>query len=382
MKQILKKIFIVSIVFIELLFSKSLIAEQADLYEEKNAQLTGVNRQIAQLQKELQQSRNQKEILDKELQQIELEISKSSVDLSNAKQERTITEQEITQLQQKTSRQQQQIKQQQKYLVDQVRAAYLLGNNNTAKLLLNQQDPKQVNRLLTYYGYINLARAELVATLTDFMTELNETQAATETQSQQLNRLMVQIQGQQQELGQQQSYRQAIVEALNKQVASDDEVLQGLLNNKKELEQLIQSLSLPQGLNIDKPFAKMQKQLPWPLKGEIAVAYGQKISQSSMTYSGVFITAPAGETVQAIYPGQVVFANWMKGYGLLLILDHGDGYMSLYAHNQSLYQQEGDQIGAGSVIATVGNSGGNRKDGLYFEIRHDGRSINPSDWCT
>jgi len=345
---------------------------------EKSEQLNRLNQQIVQLQTKLGQSKDKHSLLTRELQQTETNIGQFSRQLTTTEEALAEKQVELAQLQQEVRDQQTQLESEQALLGEQLRVFYQLGESNYMKLLLSQQDPNNIARLSTYYGYINLARNELIASLHVVLDKLAANRRKIEQETQQLATLQQQQQEQEQQLATDQSYHQAIIQQLNTDIQSQDEILQTLLANKAALEGLITRLEQATKIPSSKPFADMRKQLPWPAHGTLLTE--QSLQYSVIQYSGIFIAAPEGEAVRAIYPGQVVFANWLRGFGLLMIIDHGQGYMSLYAHNQSLYKDEGDPVDMGDLIATIGNSGGNQQNGLYFEIRQNGKILNLLDW--
>lgn len=165
-----------------------------------------------------------------------------------------------------------------------------------------------------------------------------------------------------------------------------DQQLNTLLANKQALEQLVTQLNTPSPKTPvyqqpSQPFVNMQGKLTWPTVGQITQRFGSSVDQTSVTSEGVFISAPQNQPVRAVYPGRVIFAGWLRGIGMLIILDHGNGYMTLYGHDHSLFKKVGDVVKAGDEIADVGFSGGDQKSGLYFQIRANGQPLNPETWC-
>ncbi|MEX1033351.1 MAG: peptidoglycan DD-metalloendopeptidase family protein [Cellvibrionaceae bacterium] len=172
---------------------------------------------------------------------------------------------------------------------------------------------------------------------------------------------------------------------LNESIETKDQELQQLARDRQYIEQLMTEIVATVGhqntFNSDAPFAELRGKLPWPAEGQIAHSFGSERVAGKMKWDGVLIRASEGEPVKAIHHGRVVFADYLRGHGLLIIVDHGEGYMSLYAHNQTLKKAVGNWVEAGEVIASVGSSGGQRQAGLYFEIRQHGRPTNPGTWC-
>ncbi len=265
------------------------------------------------------------------------------------------------------------------------RSAWMSGNEEYLKLVLNQEDPRQSARMLRYYGYLSSARAEKLTafqkTLDDMARITTDIEAVTVTLEQQQQTLAAK----QESLGAGQQQRQQLLANLDAGLAAQGAQLDQLELDKVEIELLLQELqSSVAELSLDEeqePFADRKGLLPWPLDGPHLNSFGERHTLGDLTREGVTIGASAGDNVRAIHHGRVVFADWFTTSGLLLIIDHGGGYMSLYAHNQELYKAVGEWVAAGDVIAAAGNTGGQREASLYFEIRRNGRAENPAFWC-
>ena len=168
---------------------------------------------------------------------------------------------------------------------------------------------------------------------------------------------------------------------LNAKIKTRQQRLAILEKNKIHLESTLKSLSQKSNAWTDDYAVLKRGKLPWPAKGRILSSFGRSISSSELKSTGVLIQAPMGRKVRAVMPGKVIFSRWMRGYGLLIIVDNGHGYMTLYGRNESLYKKRGDVIKRGEIISAVGNSGGYQKSALYFAIRHNAKPVNPSKWC-
>lgn len=265
-----------------------------------------------------------------------------------------------------------------------LREAWQLGRAQRLRVLFNQEHPETLSRHMTWYRYFNEARAaqveryqQTIARLDSIEPDIVAATAALETAR---NRLM----SEQEALAVQQQARKQALAALKRDIHSADTELGRLNRERSELETLLRAvedsianLTLPSDAT---PFAKARGRLPWPVAGRMAHSYGSARG-SNMRWQGVLIRANSGQPVQAIHHGRVVFADWFRGLGLLVIIDHGDEYLSLYAHNQSLLKEVGEWASAGEPVATVGTSGGQAEAGLYFEIRHRGKPENPTRWC-
>lgn len=270
-------------------------------------------------------------------------------------------------------------------LATQMRAAYVTGRQERIKLLLNQEDPATLSRVLTYYDYLHRYRAGRMDRLQTQLATLARTREQIDAETSQLASLQDKNQQEKQALEQSQSQRRQVVRALAKDLLSQGEEMTRLQRDEQELQNLLRGLrealsDIPPDVDDSQPFAQRRGELPWPSKGRVSVNFGQaKIG--NLRWDGVMISAPEGREVHAVHAGRVAYADWLRGFGLLVIIDHGDGYMTLYGHNQSLFKETGDWVSAGEVIASVGNSGGRDQTGVYFGIRHQGKPVDPIRWC-
>jgi len=261
----------------------------------------------------------------------------------------------------------------------QLRAAYAMGRQDKLKLLLSQDDPATLNRMLGYYRYLNKARQTRIERIRANRQRLAALQ---QQQRDELHRLK-QDQDEQHAMGGEllleHERRAKLVAELKRQVNTKTQELQRLHQDRKQLRLLLKKLA-EQAANrdlrtrLEQPFAALKGKLPWPVEGRLE-------STTRGKGTGDMIIAPAGAPVRAIHRGRVAFADWLRGYGLLIIIDHGAGFMSLYGRNQSLYKGLGEWVEAGETIAAVGNSGGNRDPGVYFAIRKHGKAVDPLNWC-
>ena len=292
---------------------------------------------------------------------------------------------ELMELDKRMARQDALLSGQREQLAQQIRAAYKTGRNNYLKLLLNQQEPGRVGRILAYYNYDVQARTRRIAGINIALAEI----ASLEQRIQSETQALIQLQeDQEQKLVEFQSYRTSRHEITSKlQAYIDDQgaQLQILQGNEQELTKLVSELK-HQELAIQifedmPPFNTLQGKLDWPVRGKITSRFGSLRKGGKLKWQGVNIAAKNGAEVKAITTGKVVFADWFRNMGLLMILDHGDGFMTLYGHNERLLKKPGDWVLAGEPITRVGDTGGQYRSGLYFEIRQSGNPINPNLWC-
>lgn len=268
---------------------------------------------------------------------------------------------------------------------DYLRAASMLGQGSELKLLLNQNDHSQAARMLQYYRYLTAARSARLDAFRATLASLEEVSANLSVNAQELGSRQEKLQEEEAELAAGQATRLALLDRLDHELEAQGQSLARLQAQQREIELLLEELrSSIADLDLgeaDIPFAERRGQLPWPLQAQPANSFGSQRAQGDIRWEGVLLPAPAGSPVQAIHHGRVVFADWLGSSGQLLIIDHGGGFMSLYAHNQELYKTVGEWVSGGDRIAAVGNTGGQRETGLYFEIRRNGTAENPVNWC-
>lgn len=274
---------------------------------------------------------------------------------------------------------------QQSLIKQYVRSAYQTGRQEYFRLLFNQENPDQVSRTLGYYRYFSAARSQAVSEFNTTLNQLRDTQTAINTTTLALNDQRDTLQNQRATLRTTMNQRQDLLDDLDVKLSGSAEKLAALEAEREEMALLIEELrrsiaDLALG-NQEQPFASLKGKLAWPVAGRLQNSWGSAYGLGDLTYEGVTIAAELGADVRAVHHGRVVFSDWFSSSGLLLIIDHGDGYMSLYAHNQALFKEVGEWVSSGETIASVGNTGGQGESGLYFEIRHNGSSENPSAWC-
>jgi septal ring factor EnvC (AmiA/AmiB activator) len=262
----------------------------------------------------------------------------------------------------------------------------MMGRQGQLKIIFNQQDPAMLGRMFTYYDYFNRARADRIADIDRKLQEVVTLEQAIAQESEGLERLRADQIQQKEALAESRASRRQILVKLEGEIRTKEQQLASLMRDERSLAELLSRLQealrdLPVDVPDNVPFSSLKGRLPWPVQGKIAARFGSSRKAESLTWRGILIDADEGREVRAIYNGRVVFADWMRGFGLLVIVDHGNGYMSLYGHNQSLYKDVGESVRKGEVVATVGNSGGREVPGLYFEIRHNGVPDNPVFWC-
>jgi septal ring factor EnvC (AmiA/AmiB activator) len=361
------------------------IAEGATQRQAKEAELNRLRARIDTLRTDLNRVRNRYDGMRNELRDLEQRIATLRKNLAELDSQLDTQQGKLRILERKQQRLESALHEQRDHLARQVRAAYAVGRQEYVKILLNQEDPAAVGRVVTYYDYLNRARLERIATINTTLDELTTVKAELAAETQQLQQLRDQAAGEKRNLEESRNKRSALVARLKGEISSKDQQLARLQADEKELQKLITALShaledIPPDIE-GKPFKNLMGKLAWPARGPFLAKYGARRNVGSLTWQGVLIGAPEGQQVRAVSQGRVAFAEWLRGYGLLMIIDHGDGYMSLYGYNQTLYKSVGDWVKAGDIVAAVGSSGGQEQSGLYFEIRHNGKPANPAQWC-
>ena len=337
---------------------------------------------IADIKTTLAQKKSQLNDLQNDLQQSETALANAQNTLKQTDQQLKQQTVQMHKLQQQEQQLDNKLEQQQQKLAKHLQTAYILGRQPYLKMLLNQQNPYQISRIITYYRFINGERISAIKILQGTVDKIVANQTQIKDHRQKLLALKTQLQQDTKKLQQARQKRGQAVSQLNQSITNSQAQLANLLNNKEKLLDTLHRVKYGftqnyRGVN----FRHYKHKLPWPVPGKVLHLFGQSIHDSQIKWNGVLIEAPLGRPVRAIAGGKVIFSKWLAGYGFLIIISHGHGYMSLYGRNQTLYKHLGDTVHSGDVIATVGKSGGYKTPALYFAIRHYSRPLNPVAWC-
>ncbi len=375
-------IMLLSLFFPSAVFSSNSSGSKGQL---KQQQLKQLRQQIKDLKSSLKQQQHHKSRLEQEIQQAEQQIADIARKLFNTGQKIQQLNTSLEQLNQRLQKHNRELTVQQELLSGQLQASYNIGRQEYLKLLLNQQNPATISRIMTYYDYFNRARSRQIDEVNQLLSNISTDKQAISLTRQNLQAQQIQLENEKRHLEQKQAQRNELVSKLDQDIASKDKQLKNLLRDKKNLTRLIKKLKkalddIP-ALPTEKPFSKQRGKLYWPAKGKVKNLYNHWRSVGEVKWQGNIIRTTEGTPVHAISHGRIAYSDWLRGYGLIIIIDHGDGYMSLYAHNQALLKEVGDWVENNEIIATVGSSGGLKQAGLYFEIRHNGKPDNPSRWC-
>lgn len=371
------------LVFLFLCLGWANLGLAAQQQEASQAQLKKLQQDIKQLQGWLNTAKGEHSQLETQLQKIEQEISQLVTRIAGIVSEAQELEVRLKNLNQQKAKLQTQLNQQSDYLKQQIRSAYSVGRQEYLKVLLNQQQPDKLARLLRYYDYINKQRTQQIEKYLGTAKQLEIVQGEIISRSRTLEGVRKSLQDRRQELLAEQHNRQKLIAQLSQEIKGKGNELTKLQADQKRLEELLAAVNeaiekLPPPKDAQ-PFGQMRGRLPWPLRGRILTAFGSK-QFNKVTSQGLVIQASEGAQVKAVHGGRVVFADWLRGFGFMLILDHGDGYMSLYGHNQTLLKQTGDWVQGGETLALAGSSGGQNRSGLYFAIRQQGKPQDPIGW--
>ncbi len=347
-------------------------------------QLQQLQQRIHAVQQELVGIRDKKDSARSALRENERRQGQMANALKRLNNQIRQQENKLEQIRLERNRNQDGIRRYKKSLARQVRSAHAMGRQERLKLLLNQQDPVKADRLLTYYDYFNNSRVEQVKVFDELRQGLQLKEQKTLAGSQNLHRLQKQKQTEVELLARSRKAREVLLSRLHSKLKSRNNELQQLKDDERSVQQLVRSveqaaLDLPFDDGETNSFVVLRGRLPWPVKGKLSERFGSQTAAGQL--NGVLISASEGDSVRVVSDGRVVYADWLPHYGLLMIVDHGKGYMTLYAFNQSLYKVVGDRVKAGDQVATVGRSGGRSAPALYFEMRKGGKPLNPLKWC-
>ena len=390
----------------------------ANEVESKKSELEALKQRLQSLQREFRAAEEHRSEAADELRQSERSISEAVRELRELEQEQRRANADLTALQEASAATEKRIEQQQTNLSEAIRAAHQRGQNDALKLMLSGRDPNQTARDLRYLASLSRAQLELIDSLKTDLAKLESLKIEASNKSAELAELREARIREQKKLQSERNERERLLNKLSAQIKKQRSEIATLKRDEQRMTQLVERLNrlvaekaarekaarekaaksakapaksaarsplgvntrTPEPFQTDKPFSRLKGSLSLPVKGELMNRFGAPREGGGVSWKGLFIRAPQGYVVKAIAAGQVVFSEWLRGFGNLIIVDHGEGYMSLYSNNESLYKQVGDPVQPGDAIASVGNSGGQSDSGLYFEMRHQSRPINPMHW--
>lgn len=348
------------------------------------AQLEAVRGQIARIARQVSRGQAERNRLTRQLRDTEKSVGKAQAALEDLQQQRQVGAARREQLEAQKRQREADLAGNRSALAGQMRAAYLIGRREPLKLLLNQEDPARAGRMFVYYSYFGRARAAQIQAIEADLQRIGQLDGELQAQDAKLASLAKDQQAQVTALEQARSHRMVVLASVSAQTQTRAERLARLRQQQGDLESLLAQLqrataSLPPEDLGHSPFAQLRGKLPRPVAGSIIDRYGE-VRAGGLKWQGDLFATRRNAPVRAVYQGRVVYADWLAGLGLLIIVDHGDGYMSLYGHNARLYESVGQHVTAGQVIAQAGDSGGSARPELYFEIRKQGKPLDPRLW--
>ena len=358
---------------------------EGELTRTKERELEDVRARINTLKESMDKSAGERDRLTGELQELEIAISEQRMRLDEIERERRYTANRKQELDSELAEREAHLDEESTALAKQVRAAYMSGSQEKIRLLLNQRDPATLGRLMAYYRYLNDYRAENIDAVIGQIERLVGLRAKIAAEEARLSELADARYRELTRLNTAQEERTALLVRLRQKISSEGKEVERLAEQEKDLTRLIAELTSilsDYPISSEDPFSSHKGKLTWPVAGTLLHDFGQPRASNRVKWNGVVLAAPRGREVRAVYHGRVAFADWLAGMGLLVIVDHGEGYMTLYGYNETLLKNAGDWVAPGDVIATVGDSGGQPQASLYFELRRGTRPVNPGQWVT
>jgi murein hydrolase activator len=395
----------------------SVMAEANPSAAKSKAELDAIHKKIEALNKELNTSREAHKDAADELKDSEKAISEANRKLHQLNQQEKKNRETLASLEKQQASILEKLETQQQLLGKQLYQQYLHGQQSPLQIILEQQDPNEIARQLHYFSYVSKARTELIDGMQDNLQQMTEINERTTEALKEIEALKLAQEEERKSLQAQKAERSKVLKKLSTQIANQRNEINKLKRDEKRLSNLVERLAkiakeqaaakrrqaeaakkkptesktpasktiaknqaLPSSQYDGSNFASLKGKLNLPVRGEVTNRYGAARQDTGVSWKGLFIRAPEGSEVKSVAKGSVVFADWLRGFGNLIIIDHGDGYMSLYGNNQSLFKNLGDDVKGGDTIASVGNTGGNESAGLYFELRRQSKPFDPLSW--
>jgi septal ring factor EnvC (AmiA/AmiB activator) len=345
-------------------------------------ELSAIREQIERVRQQLDRDAAQRDQLARELRRSETSVAAVRSELDRLRRERGERNQRRAQLGAERRDRERELSLERDALAGQLRAAYLIGREEPLKLLLNQRDPARAGRMFAYYGYFGRARAQQIERIEENVARLGELDAALAAEEQSLVELERRQTVELQKLEAARAERGKVLVTLKSESRSRAANLARLQQQQAALERLLRELKrTAEQFPVDSKaaFARLRGKLGWPVAGRLIARFGETRA-GKLKWEGMLLATERGAPVRSVYHGRIAYADWLAGLGLLVIVDHGGGYLSLYGHNDSLYKQVGERVSAGDTIAAAGDSGGRPQTQLYFEIRRGGKPVDPRPW--
>jgi septal ring factor EnvC (AmiA/AmiB activator) len=355
-----------------------------ELAKIKEQELEEVRERISSLKKSMDAAAEERDRLTAELQEIEVLIAEQRSRIRDIERDQQQTAERKNKLDAELADREAHLDAESTALAAQVRSAYMSGNQEKIRLLLNQRDPATLGRLMAYYRYLNDYRAGNIEAVVEEIRKLEQLRSQIAAEAARLEKLAKDRYNELGRLNVSLESRQALLASLRQRIDKEGREVNRLAAQEEDLSRLIAELTSilsDYPITSEQPFSELRGKLTWPVAGTLLHDFGQPRG-GGIRWNGVVLAAPRGREVRAIYHGRVAFADWLAGMGLLVIVDHGEGYMTLYGYNETVLKDTGDWVAPGDVIATVGDSGGQAQAGLYFELRRGKKPENPRRWVT
>jgi septal ring factor EnvC (AmiA/AmiB activator) len=374
-------------------------AGPAKTQEEAREQQRELRERISALQKKLAAAEETKSEASDALRESEQAISEANRELRELTRQSRESNAKLGELRKSSQNTGNALRAQQELLGRMLRQQYLQGQSDALRLAFSRENPSEMARQLHYLAHIARARAQVVDSLRSNLREIDRLKAEIAEEAAAIAEITAKQTAQRKRLEQEKRARAGVLSRVSRDIRAQQREMRAMQANENRLTRLVDQLAklvvrkpparqsprtrtdaVPSSRNDDSPFAALRGKLALPVRGELGGRFGSPRSDGGVTWKGVFIAARSGDDVRAVADGRVVYADWLRGFGNLLIVDHGDNYMTLYANAEALLKRVGDVIRGGDPVATVGNSGGNPESGLYFEMRHEGRPFDPLNW--
>jgi septal ring factor EnvC (AmiA/AmiB activator) len=368
-----------------LAIAAAVFAQDPALTQIKERELEQVREKISDLKASMDKRAGERDRVTGELQGAEAVIAEKRAYLKDLERQRDYSTRKKAEIEQQLASREAELQGEAEQLAAQVVAAYTSGSQERLKLLLNQHDPETLGRVMTYYRYMSEFRGNNIETVNGHIAELADLRQQAAAEESRLTTLASQRQAELASLDLAQQNRQTLLASLKVRIAREGSEIERLAAEEKDLARLIAELTSilsDYPITSEEPFSTFKGLLTWPIAGNLIHDFGQPRAGGGVKWNGVVLAAQRGREVRAVYHGRVVFADWLAGMGLLVIVDHGEGYMTLYGYNETTLKSAGDWVAPGDVIATVGDSGGQQQTGLYFEVRQGTRPLNPRQWVS
>lgn len=349
----------------------------------KEAELKKVRGRIDSIRRAIQAEAQRRDALAGQVREAELKIQSARERLAEVRARRIAAENRLAELKSEQQSTQKRIADERDALAAEVRVAYMNGRQEQLKLLLNQQDPARLGRMMAYYGYFGRARAERITAISEHLAHLELLSESIAAETEKLRALEQEQARDVKALAGARDQRARTLAQVQSKIKNRNDELAKLQREAQALEKLVEELrraieEFPE--LAEQPFQRVKGKLPWPVKGSVLARFGQLRAGGPLKWQGMVIGANRGTQVRSPYHGRVVYADWLPGMGLLVVLDHGGGYMTLYGHNEQVYRRVGDRVAPGDALAAVGDAGGLGRPGLYFEVRKGRQPLDPATW--